>query len=126
MKLNAIGVTSSNMSKTISFYSLLGFNFPELKPNDQHIEAVLPEGQIRLMIDSNKLIKEMLGEDPKPGNTSVFALEYPSPTEVDAITAKVAEAGFVVVKQPWDAFWGQRYAIVSDPDGHKVDLYAGL
>jgi len=126
MKLSAIGVTSSNMQKTINFYSLLGFGFPELKSEDQHIEAIVTEGSIRLMIDSDKLIKDMLGEDPKPGNTSVFALEYSSPAEVDAIVGKVAQAGFAVVKQPWDAFWGQRYAIVSDPDGHKVDLYAGL
>ena len=108
MKLNAIGVTSSNMSKTISFYSLLGFNFPELKPNDQHIEAVLPEGQIRLMIDPNKLIKEMLGEDPKPGNTSVFALEYPSPTEVDAITAKSSRSGFCGSQTTLGCFLGSK------------------
>ena len=26
--------------------------------------------------------------------------------------------------KPWDAFWGQRYAVLHDPDGHQVDLYA--
>jgi uncharacterized glyoxalase superfamily protein PhnB len=25
---------------------------------------------------------------------------------------------------PFDAFWGQRYATVLDPDGNHVDLYA--
>ena len=34
------------------------------------------------------------------------------------------DAGFAVVKEPWDAFWGQRYAIVSDPDGYTIDLFA--
>jgi uncharacterized glyoxalase superfamily protein PhnB len=29
-------------------------------------------------------------------------------------------------KEPWDAFWGQRYAVVADPDGNHVDLYAPL
>jgi uncharacterized glyoxalase superfamily protein PhnB len=27
---------------------------------------------------------------------------------------------------PWDAFWGQRYATVLDPDGNQVDLFAPL
>ena len=29
-------------------------------------------------------------------------------------------------KPPWDAFWGMRYAIVHDPDGNPVDLFAPL
>ena len=28
--------------------------------------------------------------------------------------------------EPWDAVWGQRYAVVHDPDGNPVDLYAAL
>ena len=27
---------------------------------------------------------------------------------------------------PWDAFWGQRYAVVLDPDGNVVNLFAPL
>ena len=26
--------------------------------------------------------------------------------------------------EPFDAFWGQRYATVLDPDGNAVDLFA--
>jgi hypothetical protein len=28
--------------------------------------------------------------------------------------------------EPWDAFWGMRYAVVFDPDGRPVDLFAVL
>ncbi|MEC4019520.1 VOC family protein, partial [Streptomyces sp. H27-D2] len=35
-------------------------------------------------------------------------------------------AGYTGHKQPWDAFWGQRYASVQDPDGNTVDLFAAL
>jgi uncharacterized glyoxalase superfamily protein PhnB len=35
-------------------------------------------------------------------------------------------AGFHGEKEPWDAFWGQRYAQLHDPDGVPVDLYASL
>ena len=47
-----------------------------------------------------------------------------TPAEVDRVAATVAQAGFTLVKDPWDAFWGQRYAIVADPDGYQVDLFA--
>ena len=33
-------------------------------------------------------------------------------------------AGVESHKEPWDAFWGQRYAVVKDPDGNHIDLFA--
>jgi uncharacterized glyoxalase superfamily protein PhnB len=35
-------------------------------------------------------------------------------------------AGFSGHLEPWDAFWGQRYASLQDPDGTTVDLFAAL
>lgn len=126
MKLNAVGVTTSNLAKTVAFYSLLGFEFPEFKEDEDHLEPKSPEGSTRLMIDSKKLITDILGEEPKPSNHSAFAIEYDSVEEVNKIAAMVNEAGFNIVKEPWNAFWGQRYCIVEDPDGYKVDVYANL
>jgi uncharacterized glyoxalase superfamily protein PhnB len=45
---------------------------------------------------------------------------------VDETFKKVVSAGFKTGKEPWDAFWGQRYASVLDPDGNSVDLFAPL
>jgi uncharacterized glyoxalase superfamily protein PhnB len=45
---------------------------------------------------------------------------------VDAKYAELVAAGYTGHKEPWDAFWGQRYAQVRDPDGHTVDLFAPL
>jgi len=44
----------------------------------------------------------------------------------DDVYAQAVEAGFHGDKEPWDAFWGQRYAQVRDPDGVTVALYAAL
>lgn len=126
MKLNAVAVVSSDFKKTIEFYSLLGFTFPEITQEEDHIEAITSPGSARLMIDSKDLIIKIFGEEPKPANTSAFAIEYDSPTELNAIAEKVTRAGFTIVKEPWDAFWGQRYCVVKDPDGYQVDLYATL
>jgi uncharacterized glyoxalase superfamily protein PhnB len=35
-------------------------------------------------------------------------------------------AGATPHTEPWDAFWGQRYAQLRDLDGNGVDLYATL
>ena|SRR3989344_6283206 len=126
MKLNAVSVTTSNLGKTVEFYTLLGFVFPEHKKDEQHLEAITPEGSARLMIDAKNIVKDIIGEEPKPGNHSSFAIEYDSAKEVNSVAEKIKAAGFKIVKEPWDAFWGQRYAVVEDPDGYKVDLYASL
>ena len=126
MKLNAAGVTTTNLQKTVEFYTILGFTFPEHKEDEQHLESVVTERSIKLMIDAKNIVKDIIGEDPKPGNHSSFAIEYDSPKEVDSVAEKIKAAGFKIVKEPWDAFWGQRYAVVEDPDGYKVDLYASL
>ena len=46
--------------------------------------------------------------------------------EVDGVYARVIAAGFRGKAPPYDAFWGQRYATVLDPDGNGVDLFADL
>lgn len=126
MKLDAVGVTSSNLNKTVGFYQLLGFQFTEFKADEKHLEPLTPEGSARLMIDTKDIVKDIIGEDPKPGNHSSFAIQYNSPEEVNTVAQKVRDSGFKVVKEPWDAFWGQRYAVVEDPDGYRVDLYSDL
>jgi uncharacterized glyoxalase superfamily protein PhnB len=126
MKLNAVGVTSTNLKKTTQFYSLLGFQFPKFGADEQHVESIPQKGEAKLMIDHQAMIKEILGETPQPGNHSSFAVQYDSANELDEVFQKAKAAGFKVVKAPWDAFWGQRYAILEDPDGYKVDLYAQL
>lgn len=126
MKIDAVGIASSDFKKTVAFYELLGFEFPDHGEEDQHLEPKPSEGSARLMIDAKALLKDILGEEPKPGNHSAFAIQYESPAEVDAVASRVAAAGFGVVRAPWDAVWGQRYAVVEDPDGYRVDLYAAL
>lgn len=126
MKLDAVGVVSTDIDKTISFYELLGFSFGELTPDKKHVESISEGTSIRLMIDSEDVIKEIIGETSTPSNHSMFAIQYSSPDEVDSVVAKIKAAGFTVVKEPWNAFWGQRYAVVADPDNYKVDLYAQI
>lgn len=126
MKIDAISVTSTDLHKTVAFYTALGFSFPEYTPDEDHLEAVPEPGAVRLMIDSATLIESIIGKKPTPANHSSFALLCESPEEVNMIAQNIKDAGFTVSKEPWDAFWGQRYAIVTDPDGYSIDLFARL
>lgn len=126
MRIDAVGVSSSNLKEAVKFYSLMGFEFPEFKDDEEHLEPVTVPGGVRLMIDSVAMMKGILGEAPRPGNHSSFAILYESPAEVDAVAKKLAAAGYKLVAEPWDAVWGQRYAIVQDPDGYRIDLFAAV
>ena len=122
--LNAIGIVASEPARSIAFYRLLGVDFPE--DGEGHIEATLPSG-VRLMLDAEEVVKSFRPDWVREtGNQLALAFECASPAEVDELYARVAEAGFGAEKEPWDAFWGQRYAQLRDPDGVPVDLFAPL
>ena len=124
-QLNAIGIAVSDMGRSIAFYRLLGLDVPDT-PDEAHVDAFLPNG-VRFMLDSEEVIHSFLPEWQRTdGNQISLALECASPAEVDEIFARVTEAGFEGEKEPWDAFWGQRYALLGDPDGVRVNLYAPL
>jgi catechol 2,3-dioxygenase-like lactoylglutathione lyase family enzyme len=126
MKLDAVSVSSSDFAKTAKFYALLGYKFPDFAADAKHLEPITADGEVRLMIDDKDLIKSILGQEPRPPTHSSFAMKCSNPAGVDAAVKKIKSAGFTIVKEPWDAFWGQRYAIVADPDGYLIDLFAPL
>jgi uncharacterized glyoxalase superfamily protein PhnB len=122
-ELNAIGIVVSDMTRSIRFYRLLGLDVPET-PDEDHVDAFLPNG-VRFMLDSEEVIRSFLPDwSRENGNQLSFALECASPAEVDEVYARVTSEGFEGEKEPWDAFWGQRYALLVDPDGVSVSLYA--
>ena len=45
---------------------------------------------------------------------------------MDATFRRLIDAGFTGKTEPYDAFWGQRYADVFDPDRNVVHLFAPL
>jgi len=113
------------MARSIRFYRLVGLDVPET-PDEGHVDAFLPNG-VRFMLDSEEVIRSFMPEwSRENGNQLSFALECASPAEVDGIYARATGEGFHGEKEPWDAFWGQRYAQLQDPDGVSVDLYAPL
>jgi len=125
MKLNALGIFSSDIEESIRFYQLLGVPFPDYNPDEGHYDADLGNG-MRLMLDSHAVAASFIDDFTPPEATGAItmAVECDSPAAVDEAFASITAAGFSGVREPFDAFWGQRYATVEDPDGNPVDLYA--
>jgi uncharacterized glyoxalase superfamily protein PhnB len=123
--LNAIGLIVSDMKAAVAFYRLVGLPFAS--DSNDHEDCEFAPG-IRLMLDSENMVKSLFPDWTRPtgGPQVAFAFEVESPAAVDDTFAKLVKAGHRGVKEPYDAFWGQRYATVFDPDGNFVDLYAPL
>lgn len=121
-----VGHVVKDMAATLAFYRLLGLEIPEPEPGSPHVEVVI--NGYRLAWDAEAMIKELYPEwqlTDGGGRVSV-AFRCDSPADVDAVHARVVAAGHQSDTAPWDAFWGQRYAVVRDPDGNSVDLFCPL
>jgi uncharacterized glyoxalase superfamily protein PhnB len=120
---DAIGIVSSDLDRSRAFYALLGIDFPQ---EDGHIEATMPNGT-RLMLDGEDVIRSFRPDwTRETGNQLALAFACGSPAEVDEMYRRIVDAGFEGDKEPWDAFWGYRYAQLRDPDGVQIDLFAAL
>ncbi len=126
MSLDAIGIVSSDLAKSIQFYGLLGADLKTVG-GEGHMESSTPSG-VRIMVDSVELVKEINPNWEKPSGSSPIILCFlqQNAGEVDRIYNEITTAGFKSVTKPWDAFWGQRYSSVQDPDGNQIDIFASL
>ena len=121
---DALGIIAEDLPATLAFYRLIGLDVPET--DEGHVEAELPGG-FRIMFDSRDVIESFSTYEPASGGRNVgLAFRCESPAEVDATYEKVIAAGHESREAPFDAFWGQRYATVLDPNGNPVDFYAAL
>jgi len=114
------------MAASLRFYRLLGLDIPPEADEDTHVEVTVAGG-FRIAWDTLELMRRIDPHWPEPsGHRMGLAFKCDSPAEVDALYIKLTEAGYASRQTPWDAFWGQRYATVLDPDGALVDLFAAL
>ena len=124
--LAAVGIATKDIAESCRFYRTLGLDVPEPPHGEDHFDITLPNG-LRLMWDTEDLMRRL---DPEwkrsDGQALALAFECRDAADVNETYKRVTEAGFTGKKEPYDAFWGQRYANVVDPDGNVVDLFAQL
>ena len=125
-RFDAIGLVVTDMAATLGFYRLLGLDIAEGLDGEGHVEAELPGGT-RIMWDTIELVRSFSRWEPHVGGHRVsLAFRCADSAEVDDVHDALVAAGHRSHLAPFDAFWGQRYATVLDPDGNPVDLFAPL
>lgn len=121
-----LGITVHDMGAALRFYRLLGLDIAPGTDGEAYVEVITPNGY-RISWNTVEMIKGIYPDWEEPtGHRMGLAFKCASPAEVDALHQQIIAGGYASYKEPWDAFWGQRYAVVVDPDGNLVDLFAPL
>lgn len=123
-----VGIVVADMGRALAFYRLLGLDIPAGNDSEPFVEYTTPNGY-RLSWNALSMVQEIDPDWKEPAGNNRVALAFKcegGPTEVDAVYHRLIAAGYAGHKDPWDAFWGQRYAVVLDPDGNTVDIFAPL
>ena len=114
------------MRASVEFYRLIGFDIPDESVwqdgDGAHASIKQPNG-IDLELDSTALARAYnagWAESEAGSGRAVLNFRMPSRESVDELFARVTGAGHAASQEPYDTFWGARYAIVKDPDGNAV------
>jgi catechol 2,3-dioxygenase-like lactoylglutathione lyase family enzyme len=126
-RIAVIELVVADMAASLAFYRRLGLDIPAEADTEPHVEAQLPGG-LKLAWDTVDTIRSFdpAWTPPSGGHRAALAFAVDSPSEVDSLYAELVDAGHEGHLEPWDAFWGMRYATLHDPDGSQVDLFAEL
>jgi len=126
-QLEVIGLVVQDMPRALAFYRHLGLALPPEADGEPHVEVALAGG-LRLAWDTVETIRSFVPDwaPAAGGHRIALAFRLPTPGDVDAAYARLTGLGYAGYKAPWDAFWQQRYAIMHDPDGNTVELFAPL
>jgi uncharacterized glyoxalase superfamily protein PhnB len=126
---DAIGVIVSDLQRSAAFYRSLGLAFPDSADPEGHGHAEAPlAGGLRFMLDTEESVRSFDPDWAPPSGSPRMAIAFlcDSPEEVDRLHDELVGQGATSIRAPWDAFWGQRYASLTDPDGNAFDLFAPL
>ena len=111
LALNLVVLRSPDMARAAAFYSRLGLEFRQHRHGSgpEHFAAELPGGgvfELYPVTDAASTLGTRIGFRVPSVDDAIAALsDYPS----------------AVISAPRDSEWGRR-AVVTDLDGHKVEL----
>ena len=129
IRLDQVNLVVRDVEASRAFYSRLGLDFgDEHDPVWAHHHVGALHGDhspIDVDLDSTSFVQKW--DAGWPGGTGVVVgFKVDSRREVDELVATLVAEGIPVQQEPCDAFWGARYAVVSDPDGNGVGIMSPI
>ena len=122
IELDQINVIVSDMDAMAEFYGRLGFSLdggtPEWVPH--HRNTGTQQG-LDFDLDSSAFATTW-NRGWRGGTGIVLGFRVAERGDVDRLYDELTAAGYAGQQPPYDAFWGSRYAVLSDPDGNSVGL----
>lgn len=119
------------MDASLAFYRRLGVDIPgeavwRTSTGGHHANAT-DEADRTIHLDFDSTAFAQCWNPAWKGRTDVkgrvvLGFHVPERSDVDQLFRELIEAGYRGLREPHDAFWGSRYAIIEDPDGIAVGL----
>jgi uncharacterized glyoxalase superfamily protein PhnB len=121
--LEQINVVVPDVEAAVDFYRRLGIEIPDTLPEWQaHHRTADPKQGVDLDFDSCEFARQWNTGWPRSRAGVVVGFRMATREDVDDLYEELVGAGYVGQQEPYDAFWGARYAIVEDPSGNAVGL----
>lgn len=125
--LDQVDLVMSDLEAWVAFYRALGLDIPDsalwrTPSGVHHVDLRLPNG-LTLHFDSPRTRQDLRPRLPRArGTRTLLTFHVETRDEVDRLHQKLTGMGHASSQPPYDAFWGARFAIVADPDGHLVGI----
>lgn len=121
---HTIDIVVADMAASLAFYRDLGLTVPDGQDGEAQTQIATPGGAALGLLSEAVMRRADPDWITPVGQRVTFACRCDSAGEVDEVHARMVAAGHASRKEPWDSPWGQRYAMLADPDGNRVDLFA--
>jgi len=120
--VDQVNVVVPDMEAAVAFYRLLGCEVEESGNEwDAHHRRVKAGDTMDFDLDSVAFASTW--DRGWPGGSGVVVgFRTEDRQAVDRLYERLTAAGYEGEQPPYDAFWGARYAIITDPAGNAVGL----
>ena len=127
-QVGQVNIVSDDLQATIAFYRRLGIAMGEPARTSAgepfHTNSAGAEGAL-LEADSSTFARAWnagWNDEPNLAGRVLLGVHVDSRAEVDRLFAELTAVGHRGLQEPYDAFWGARFAVVEDPNGVAVGL----
>jgi catechol 2,3-dioxygenase-like lactoylglutathione lyase family enzyme len=134
VRFNQLNLVVEDMDAAVAFYQALGmtvrFDGGEWPPGSGARHVALDNGEGAIFeLDNLAMARIWHGGWRSPdagGRPVVLGFSLPSREAVNERYQELTAAGYTGRQEPYDAFFGARYAVVCDPAGNDVGLMSPI